>query len=226
MKPGRRFTEVESCSIVSLRCRGTWRGDVICNITARSSLSPRVIANGLRDASRASRSHRDKLGGARKSPHLFRKIQPSNGRPPGCRPKTRRLAAARVGRRRATNVAGTMTRLSSLLLVLMLAVTPTVSVVCRAVCTPNPTPAASPSCHEVAPDTADGVWSPGLTCQRDAVVAVAQADWARNIVAPAPLVTTFIVGSVLVPACSRAGLRRQTPRPPSHRYASTTVLRI
>ena len=40
MKPGRRFTEVESCSIVSLRCRGTWRGDVICNITARSSLSP------------------------------------------------------------------------------------------------------------------------------------------------------------------------------------------
>lgn len=119
-----------------------------------------------------------------------------------------------------------MTRLSSLLLVLMLAVTPTVSVVCRAVCTPNPTPAASPSCHEVAPDTADGVWSPGLTCQRDAVVAVAQADWARNIVAPAPLVTPFIVGSVLVPACSRAGLRRQTPRPPSHRYAFTTVLRI
>lgn len=107
MKPGRRFTEVESCSIVSLRCRGTWRGDVICNITARSSLSPRLMANGLRDASRASRSHRDKLGGARKSPHPFRKIQPSNGRPPGCRPKTRRLAAARVGRRRATNVAGT-----------------------------------------------------------------------------------------------------------------------
>ena len=122
---------------------------------------------------------------------------------------------------------GTMTRLSSLLLALMLAVTPTVNVVCGAVCTPNPTAATSPSCHEVASGTADGVLVPGgATCQRDPVAAVAPADAARSIVAAAPFVTALIVGSERVPASSSADLRRQTPRPPSHGYASTTVLRI
>jgi hypothetical protein len=120
-------------------------------------------------------------------------------------------------------MAGTMTRLSSLLLALLLTVTPTVDVVCRAVCTPNPTAAAVPSCHEVASDTAE--WLPDVTCQRDALAAVAPTDVARSIVAPAPLVTALVIVSVLVPASSSAGLRRQAP-PPSHGYPSTTVLRI
>lgn len=117
-----------------------------------------------------------------------------------------------------------MTRFSSLLLALLLAVTPTVNVVCRAVCTPNPSAAPVPSCHEVASNTAE--WLPGVTCQRDALAAVASTDVARNIVAPAPLVTAFVIGFVLVPASSSADLRRQAPRPPSHGYTSTTVLRI
>jgi hypothetical protein len=117
-----------------------------------------------------------------------------------------------------------MIRLSSLLLALLLAVTPTVDVVCRAVCTPNPSAAAVPTCHEVASDTAE--WLPGVTCQRDALAAVVSTDGARNIVAPAPLVTALVIGSVLVPASRRADLRRQTPRPPSHGHASATLLRI
>jgi hypothetical protein len=55
---------------------------------------------------------------------------------------------------------------------------------------------------------------------------VAPNDVARNIVAPAPLVPAFVISFVLVPASSGADLRRQAPRPPSHGYASTTVLRI
>jgi hypothetical protein len=116
-----------------------------------------------------------------------------------------------------------MTRFSSLLLALLLAVTPTVDVVCRAVCTPNPSAAAVPSCHEAASDTAE--WLPGVTCQRDALSAVAPTEGARNIVAPAPLVTALVISSVLVPASSSADFRRQAP-PPSHGYPSTTVLRI
>ncbi len=120
-----------------------------------------------------------------------------------------------------------MTRISGLLLAVLLAVTPTVDVVFRAVCTPNPTAAASPSCHEVASGTADGVLMPsGSTCQREPVAALAPADGALNIVAPAPIVTVQVMAFALVPVSTSANLDRQTRPGSSHGYPSAIVLRI
>jgi hypothetical protein len=120
-----------------------------------------------------------------------------------------------------------MARLSSLLLTVLLAVTPTVDVVCRTVCTPNPTAAASPSCHEVASGTGDGMLVPGgTTCQREPVAAVTPADGARNIVAPAPLVTVQVMAFAIVPVSTSANLERQTRSGSSHGYPSPIVLRI
>jgi hypothetical protein len=119
-----------------------------------------------------------------------------------------------------------MTHLSSLLLVVMLAVTPTVDVVCRAVCTPNPIASASASCHEFASETADGLWLPGVTCQRDAVAAAAPADGARNLVAPAPLVSVLVKRFAYVRASGSANLQRLMQPRSSHGYPSTIVLRI
>ena len=55
-----------------------------------------------------------------------------------------------------------MTRLSSLLLALLLTVTPTVDVVCRAVCTAQLMGAAANPCHEVASPNVDGVLLPAV----------------------------------------------------------------
>jgi hypothetical protein len=120
-----------------------------------------------------------------------------------------------------------MTRLSSLLLALLLTVTPTVDVVCRAVCTPQLMGAAAPSCHEAASQIADGVLRPAVTCQRDAAAAVGPVDGARSLVAQAPLVTLHIAALAPVPASAGADLRREAVRPRlPHAYPSTTVLRI
>jgi hypothetical protein len=120
-----------------------------------------------------------------------------------------------------------MTRLFGLLLALLLSVTPTVDVACRAVCTPQLMGAAAESCHEVASPNVDGVLLPALACQRDAVAAVAPADGARTVLAPAPLVTAQATAFAFVPASAGADLRPQAVRPRlPHAYPSTVVLRI
>lgn len=122
---------------------------------------------------------------------------------------------------------GAMTNPLATLLALLLAVTPTVDVACRTVCTPQLTGAAADSCHEVASSNADGVLLPAVACQRDAVAAVAPADGARNLLAPAPLVTAQATAFAFVPASTGAHLRRQVVRPRlPHAYPSTVVLRI
>jgi hypothetical protein len=120
-----------------------------------------------------------------------------------------------------------MTRLSGLLLAFLLAVSPTVDVACRALCTPQLVGAAADACHEVASADLDGVLLPAQACQRDAVAALAPADGARNLVAPAPLVTAQATPVAFVPASAGAHVRRQAVRPrPPHAYPSTVVLRI
>lgn len=120
-----------------------------------------------------------------------------------------------------------MSRLSSLLLALLLTVTPTVDVTCRAVCTAQLIGAAANPCHEVASPNVDGVLLPAVACARDAVAAVAPADGTRTLVAPAPLVTAQATAFAFVPASAGAHLRRQAVRPRlPHAYPSTVVLRI
>ena len=131
-----------------------------------------------------------------------------------------------VGKDYALLVVGAMKTLLATVLALLLAVTPTVDVLCRAVCAPQLMGAAAPSCHEVASPTVDGVLLPGGACQRDAVATLAPADAARNLVVPASLVPVQVMASSFVSASSGADLRRQVLRPRSHGYASTTVLRI
>lgn len=120
-----------------------------------------------------------------------------------------------------------MTRLSGLLLALLFSVMPTVDIVCRALCTPDPTSASAPSCHEVAAPTSDGVLLPAVACQRDAVAAVAPADGTRNLVPPAPLVTAQVTAFLQVAAPAGADMNRPAVRPrPPQAYPSTIVLRI
>jgi hypothetical protein len=131
-----------------------------------------------------------------------------------------------VGKDHALLVVGAMNSLLATVLALLLAVTPTVDMVCRAVCTPQLTGAPAQSCHEVAFPTVDGVLLPVAACQRDAAATLAPADAARNLVVPAPLIPVQVMASPFVSASSGADLRRQVLRPRSHGYASTTVLRI
>jgi hypothetical protein len=120
-----------------------------------------------------------------------------------------------------------MTRLLGLLLASMLAVTPTVDMVCRAVCTPDTAAADAPSCHEVVSATADGALLPATSCQRDAAAAAPPTDGTRNAVTRAPLVTVQVTAFAHVSASVGADLRRQAVRPRTPQtYLSTVVLRI
>lgn len=120
-----------------------------------------------------------------------------------------------------------MSRLPAPLLAVLLAVTPTLDAVCRAVCTPVTTAADVPSCHEVDGATTDGVLVPVACCHSDAVTAVLPTDVTRNLVARAPLVTAQISSFGYMPASAGADIRRQAVRPRlSHSYPSTIVLRI
>jgi hypothetical protein len=120
-----------------------------------------------------------------------------------------------------------MTRLSSLLLALMFSVLPTADMVCRARCTPDPTAASAPSCHDVTPPTLDGVLLPAVACQRDAGAALAPANGTRNLVAPAPVVTAPITAFFHAAAPAGAATNREAVRPrPPQAYPSTIVLRI
>lgn len=119
-----------------------------------------------------------------------------------------------------------MTRFSGLLLALIFTVTPTVDMVCRAMCTPQLMAAAAPSCHEVGSANADGALLPAVVCQRDAGAAVAPADGARNLLVSAPLVTAQVPVLAHVPESGRAALRRSVRPCSPHGYYSTTVLRI
>ena len=119
-----------------------------------------------------------------------------------------------------------MIRFFGLLLALMFTVTPTVDMVCRATCTPQPMAVAASSCHEVDSVTADGVLLAAVFCQRDAAKAVA-AEGARSLVAPAALVTAQVSASLDLRASHTPDLRRHAPRPrTTHGYPSTIVLRI
>ena len=120
-----------------------------------------------------------------------------------------------------------MIRFFGLLLALMFTVTPTVDMVCRATCTPQPMAEAASSCHEVVSVTADGVLLPAVVCQRDAAKAVAAAEGARSLVAPATLVTAQVAAFLDLRASNTPDLRRHAPRPrATHGYPSTIVLRI
>ena len=120
-----------------------------------------------------------------------------------------------------------MTRLSGLLLSLLFAVAPTVDMVCRATCTPVPMTADASSCHEDSYPTADAVLLAAVACRFDAVTAVAPTEGARNLVAPAPLLTAQVTTFAHVLVSTGAGLRRHALRPRlPHGYPSTIVLRI
>jgi predicted cobalt transporter CbtA len=120
-----------------------------------------------------------------------------------------------------------MIRLSGLLLALMFSVMPTVDIVCRALCTPEPSSASPPSCHDVAAPTPDGVLLPAVACQRDASVAVAPADGTRNLVPPAPIVTARFTTFLDAAAPAGADMHRLAVRQrPPQAYPSTIVLRI
>jgi hypothetical protein len=132
-----------------------------------------------------------------------------------------------VGNNRAMLLVAAMIRLSGLLLALMFSVMPTVDTVCRALCTPEPTSASAPSCHDVAAPTRDGVLLPAVACQRDAIAAVAPADGTRNLVPPAPIVTARLTTVLDAAAPAGADMHRQAVRPrPPQAYPSTIVLRI
>lgn len=120
-----------------------------------------------------------------------------------------------------------MTRLVGSLLALLFSVLPTADVVCRAVCAPNATSTAAPSCHEVAPQTADGALVPAVACQREAVAAAVAGEAARSLVSPAPLATTQAVPFVYLPSSTTADVNRRSVRPrPPQACPSTNVLRI
>lgn len=123
---------------------------------------------------------------------------------------------------------GAMTNALAPLLALILAVTPTVDVVCRALCTASPVGAAAPSCHEGAAPTADGVLLPAMACHHDAVEAVNQSEGARNRLAVAPLGTVQVIIFAYLPSPAGGGDRkRQSVRPRLPlAYPSTVVLRI
>lgn len=124
-------------------------------------------------------------------------------------------------------VVGAMTRLPGLLLALMFSVMPSADIVCRALCTPDPTSASAPSCHDVTAPTLDGVLLPAVACQRDASAAVAPADGTRSLVPPAPVVTARITASLHAAAPAGADMNRQAVRPrPPQACPSTIVLRI
>jgi hypothetical protein len=120
-----------------------------------------------------------------------------------------------------------MVRLSGLLLALMFSVMPTVDTVCRALCTPEPMSASAPSCHYAAAPTHDGMWLPGVACQREAMAAVVPADGTRNLVPPAPVVTARYTTDLDAAAPARADMHRHAVRPrPPQAYPSTIGLRI
>jgi hypothetical protein len=132
-----------------------------------------------------------------------------------------------VGSSRAMLLVAAMVRLLGLLLALMFSVMPTVDTVCRALCTPEPTSTSAPSCHDAAAPTHDGVWLPGVACQREAVAAVVPADGTRNLVPPAPVVTSRYTTDLDAAAPARADMHRHAVRPrPPQAYPSTIVLRI
>ncbi len=120
-----------------------------------------------------------------------------------------------------------MYRLSGLLLALMFAVMPTVDMVCRALCTPDPIASAAPACHEVAFQSADGVLLPAVDCQRDVIAVVAPAEAIRNLASPGQVVTSLVTVFAPVSASASVDGNRQPVRPrPLHGYPSTIVLRI
>ena len=121
-----------------------------------------------------------------------------------------------------------MIRLPALLLASVLAVTPTVDVVCRAVCSRATTGVVVPSCHEVHSVAAtDGLLLPATSCRHDAVTMTPPTEGTRSLPARTPLVTVEITSFLHVSSSISACIGRQAGRPrATHAYPSTIVLRI
>lgn len=120
-----------------------------------------------------------------------------------------------------------MNRVVALIVAAMLAVTPTADVVCRAVCTPGSTAADVPPCHEIALATADGALLPSAVCQRGATTVAPPTREARNLTAPAPLVTVEVHAFAHAAVVKAAGLASLAERPHlTHASPSSIVLRM
>lgn len=116
-----------------------------------------------------------------------------------------------------------MYRLLAILLTFLLAVTPTVDVMCRALCTPD---ATAVPCHHLAAPAADGSLS-SASCKDDAAAAVAPVERTRTAVSPAPLLRVKLFDVAQGPVFP-GGFVRRPPAYPRHAqgFLSTVVLRI
>lgn len=119
-----------------------------------------------------------------------------------------------------------MTRLLGFLIVVMVAVTPTADVVCRALCTPVAA-TALPSCHDDGEVPAGGVVAPASSCQPTTAAALAAIDTRRSPSTPSAHQAAPASTVPSQPMTVRGPAPRQDVRPrPPQACPSTIVLRI